>query len=246
MRAPQPSPALAVSLLASPAAAAPAPAAAPAATPAVAAVGPAPLLAATRTLRLGTVGEDVRALQRRLATLKYDVGPADGVFGSATRNAVMAFQKVHGLARDAVVGPITRARLASPSTPRPRYRRGGLWLEVNLTKQVMYAFQDGRIRLVINISSGNGQPYTVDGVTGIARTPRGSFHIQRYISGWRTSRLGVLWRPMYFYGGYAIHGSSSVPAYPASHGCIRTPVATQDRLIAAGILKIGRPLYVFD
>jgi lipoprotein-anchoring transpeptidase ErfK/SrfK len=110
---------------------------------------------------------------------------------------------------------------------------------------VIYVFHNGRIRLVVNISSGNGRRYTVDGVTGIGRTPRGSFRIQRYISGWRKSRLGLLWRPMYFYGGYAIHGSTSVPPYPASHGCIRTPMATQNRLIASGLLRIGRRLYVY-
>jgi lipoprotein-anchoring transpeptidase ErfK/SrfK len=28
----------------------------------------------------------------------------------------------------------------------------------------------------------------------------------------------------YFIGGYAIHGYVSVPAYPASHGCLRVPL----------------------
>jgi lipoprotein-anchoring transpeptidase ErfK/SrfK len=223
-----------------PALAAPA-AAAPKAAP-VAAV-----LAATkaRTLRQGMRGADVKTLQRRLAALKYDIGPANGVFGLETRNAVVAFQKVNGLGRDGVVGPKTRARLARPATPKPRYKRKGVSLEANLAKQVLYVFNNGKIRLVVNISSGNGRRYTVDGVTGVARTPRGRFRIQRYVPGWRKSRLGMLWRPMYFSGGYAVHGSSSVPPYPASHGCIRTPIATQNRLIASGLLKIGRPFYVF-
>jgi N-acetylmuramoyl-L-alanine amidase len=34
----------------------------------------------------------------------------------------------------------------------------------------------------------------------------------------------VLWYPMYFKGGFAIHGYPSVPAYPASHGCVRIPM----------------------
>jgi lipoprotein-anchoring transpeptidase ErfK/SrfK len=29
-----------------------------------------------------------------------------------------------------------------------------------------------------------------------------------------------MWRPNYFYGGYALHGSTSVPTYAASHGCV--------------------------
>ena len=35
---------------------------------------------------------------------------------------------------------------------------------------------------------------------------------------------GVLWYPMYFKGGFAIHGYPSVPAYPASRGCVRIPM----------------------
>jgi lipoprotein-anchoring transpeptidase ErfK/SrfK len=29
---------------------------------------------------------------------------------------------------------------------------------------------------------------------------------------------------MYFKGGFAIHGYPSVPAFPASHGCVRVPM----------------------
>ena len=41
------------------------------------------------------------------------------------------------------------------------------------------------------------------------------------ITGWHTSSLGRLYNAQYFIGGYAIHGSLSVPEQPASHGCIR-------------------------
>ena len=51
----------------------------------------------------------------------------------------------------------------------------------------------------------------------------GDFSLYRHVPGERVSYLGSLWKPWYFYGGYAIHGSSSVPAHPASHGCIRVP-----------------------
>ncbi|HUR48214.1 MAG TPA: L,D-transpeptidase, partial [Acidimicrobiales bacterium] len=57
-----------------------------------------------------------------------------------------------------------------------------------------------------------------------AVTPGGSFKITRRIPGWRTSRLGQLYNPLYFNGGIAIHGAPSVPAYPASHGCVRIPM----------------------
>jgi L,D-transpeptidase catalytic domain len=34
-----------------------------------------------------------------------------------------------------------------------------------------------------------------------------------------------VWMPLaqYFYGGYAMHEFAAVPAYPASHGCVRVP-----------------------
>ena len=55
-------------------------------------------------------------------------------------------------------------------------------------------------------------------------TPEGTFSIQRKVTGFDPSPLGTLYDPMYFTGGYAIHGNPSVPAYPASHGCVRIPM----------------------
>jgi lipoprotein-anchoring transpeptidase ErfK/SrfK len=38
------------------------------------------------------------------------------------------------------------------------------------------------------------------------------------------SPLGTLHDPLYFTGGYTIHGNPSVPPYPAGHGCVRIPM----------------------
>jgi N-acetylmuramoyl-L-alanine amidase len=201
---------------------------------------------APRTLRLGMSGADVTALQQKLISLKYwDLSKATGVFDKQTHHAVVAFQKHHGLGRDGIVGPITRGKLATPSTPRPRVARSGVYYwEINLTKQVMYSFYGSKVSRIINISSGSGQTYTTpSGGTARAITPTGTFRIQRKINGWRQSDLGLLYRPAYFIGGYAIHGSSSVPSYPASHGCVRTNLWTQDRIYDA--LIIGRLIYIY-
>lgn len=61
----------------------------------------------------GDRGEGVRWVQRRLHVQGFDPGPADGVFGPRTAEAVRTFQKAKGLEVDAVVGPITRAALHS-------------------------------------------------------------------------------------------------------------------------------------
>ena len=63
-------------------------------------------------------GPDVRAVQRRLATLGFDPGPIDGAYGPATERAVRTFQSSAGIEADGVVGPETRAALAR-AHPRP-------------------------------------------------------------------------------------------------------------------------------
>jgi len=198
---------------------------------------------APRTLRIGMKGPDVLALQQKLISHHYVPGQLNGVFGNSTFHAVVAFQKVHGIGRDGQVGPITRAKLARPVAPRLLQRRSGLYVEINLTTQVLVIGYNGAVFRILDVSTGNGQPYTVDGSTRIARTPVGNFRVLRKINAWRTSTLGQLYRPAYFYGGYAIHGSYSVPSYPASHGCVRVTIANMDRMYAS--LKIGTPVKVY-
>lgn len=199
--------------------------------------------ATPRVLRLGSRGADVLALERRLAGLHYDVGKVDSVFANSTFHGVIAFQKVNGLGRDGVVGPMTRAKLARPAAPRVIVRRSGSSLEINLSRQVMVYARGGRVIRIFDISSGSGRLYTVDGQTRRAVTPTGNFHVTRKINAWHTSKLGRLYRPAYFYGGYAVHGSWSVPAYPVSHGCVRVTIAVMDRLYNG--LPIGMPVKVY-
>jgi peptidoglycan hydrolase-like protein with peptidoglycan-binding domain len=194
-------------------------------------------------LRSGSQGRAVEALQRRLAELGYQVHEVDGQFGSETHHAVVAFQKVNRLGRDGVVGPLTRKALERPRVPGPRSRKAGFHVEADLTLQVVYLVKDGKIQEILDASSGSGQNYTVDGDVRVAVTPLGGFQIQRKIDAWRKSDLGLLYRPAYFTGGYALHGAPSVPAFPASHGCIRITTAAMDRLFDR--LPVGTPMLVY-
>jgi peptidoglycan hydrolase-like protein with peptidoglycan-binding domain len=194
-------------------------------------------------LRSGAEGRAVEALQRRLAELGYQVHEVDGQFGSETHHAVVAFQKVNRLDRDGVVGPVTRKALERPRVPRPRSRKAGFHVEADLTLQVVYLVKGGEIQEVLDASSGSGQNYTVHGDVRVAVTPLGNFQIQRKIDAWRKSDLGLLYRPAYFTGGYALHGAPSVPAFPASHGCIRITTAAMDRLFDR--LPVGTPMLVY-
>ncbi|WP_226781851.1 peptidoglycan recognition protein family protein [Oceaniglobus trochenteri] len=58
-------------------------------------------------LRAGDRGADVEMLQRELMSLGYRPGKLDGIFGSLTRAAVLAFQADNDLATDGIVGPVT-------------------------------------------------------------------------------------------------------------------------------------------
>lgn len=62
-------------------------------------------------LRYGNRGALVDFLQTALLRAGYAPGPADGVFGPRTQNAVIAFQRDRGLRPDGVVGPVTEQAL---------------------------------------------------------------------------------------------------------------------------------------
>ena len=72
---------------------------------------PEPTAAPARTLKKGMNGEDVRLLQYALIDLGYLTGNADGVFGSATEEALIRFQAVNSLQADGLAGARTQEKL---------------------------------------------------------------------------------------------------------------------------------------
>jgi hypothetical protein len=67
--------------------------------------------APAQTLSPGDTGEQVKTLQKALASLGYSAGKADGNYGPSTQSAVEQFQAANGLAADGVVGQQTLAAL---------------------------------------------------------------------------------------------------------------------------------------
>ncbi len=168
---------------------------------------------------------DVAALQTRLAELGYDPGPADGVFGARTASAVMAFQKVEGLTRDGKVGPEVMSALAGATAPSALVPDGeATRIEIDLSRQVLLFWKDGELATVLPTSTGNSEHYCVGRDCDVAVTPTGTYRVGRKYAGTEVGPLGALHYPMYFNGGIAVHGSPSVPAHPASHGCARIPM----------------------
>lgn len=165
-------------------------------------------------LRWGSTGAAVSSLEAKLSALRYDIGRADGVYDEALRDAVMAFQKAEWLVRDGVAGIAVWKRLETARIPAARYYTSSSHIEIDLSRQVLFLVSKGAVVKILPVSTGKSA----------TRTPAGSFHITRKLDYWRRSYLGLLYMPSYFYGGIAIHGSYSVPNYPASHGCVRIPV----------------------
>jgi peptidoglycan hydrolase-like protein with peptidoglycan-binding domain len=197
-------------------------------------------------LRPGTSGPRVMALQRRLSELGYWLGTPDGSYGDLTAQAVLAAQKAAGLGRDGVAGRKTLAALDAGTRPQPRSTSGHV-IEVDLAHQLLLVVDGGQVTRVLNTSTGSGAYYTAaDGHTAHATTPTGSFRAQWQIDAWHTSDLGRLYRPKFFHPrGIAVHGALSVPAYPASHGCVRVSVPAMDMLWGQNLMPIGTSVQVF-
>ena len=191
--------------------------------------------AARPKLRKGSRGSSVTTLQKRLHSLKYWCGSADGSFGHLTQQAVFALQKAAGLGRDGVVGPKTYAALDAGKIPSRRITSG----------QLLIATADGRLHYILNTSTGSGKRYYSGGRWKTATTPKGDFRMYSlYSSGWQSGPLGNLYRPGYYDRGWAIHGSNSIPSYPASHGCSRISVAAADMLWSRNWFRKGRRVLI--
>ncbi len=160
------------------------------------------------------VSQGVRGAQVRLVELGYLLrGDVDGQLGPATQAALLAFQKWEGLDRDGQLGPQTLGRLRTASRPRPVTRGGsGKRAEVLLDRQVALAIEDNQVVRAIHVSTG--KPSTP--------TPPGDFRVYQKIPRWWSTPFQewLLWASP-FSGGIAFHELAEVPAYPASHGCVR-------------------------
>ncbi|MEC4750436.1 L,D-transpeptidase family protein [Methylomicrobium sp. Wu6] len=201
-------------------------------------------------LKVGSRGEAVLALEKRLAELRYDVGAVDGRYDQQTWQGVVAFQKYAKLKRTGTYTLETQEALHAAILPEGLHPELGLpRIEIDIKRGILLFFDEQGLNRVIAVSTGSNRKYcetskkSGERICGVGHTPRGTFRIQYKISGWRESDLGKLYNPLYFKDGYAIHGSPSVPAYNVSHGCVRMSIATSEWFF--GTVKNGTPVIVF-
>lgn len=166
------------------------------------------------SLSTGSRGPSVRELETLLDEQHYALRGVDGFFGEDTRDAVVAFQKVHGLSRTGSVGPFFWRLLTASSTPAARFP--GDHIEVDKSRQVLFVVRGGQVVLTSHVSTG---------ATG--NTPVGRWHVYSKVPGWLPDGM---FDSSFFVGAFAIHGYPSVPFYPGSHGCVRVPVWLAPRI----------------
>ncbi len=160
----------------------------------------------------GQEGLHVQFLQRRLRDLRYLVGLSGRLDGS-TQRAIMAYRKVSGLPRNFRASRTIFERLADGRGRfRSKFPNHGKHVEADLSRQVLVLHdRKGRVFRILHTASG----------TSATPTVRGSYRV--YSKTWGVNSLGMV-HSVYFHRGYAIHGFASVPAGPASHGCLRIPI----------------------
>src|SRR5262245_33955863 len=190
--------------------------------------------AATKKVTNRVTRGEAKQAAVRLSEMGYGAG----------RNALIAFQKYEG--RKAT-GQLTRAdfeAIINASAPEAR-DAGYRHVEVDLDRQVLLVIDDdGAVKKVLPVSTGSNKHYHEKRMSGLAYTPRGRFKIYAKIAGWRKSPLGMLYYPNYFSDGLAIHGNSSVPDTPASHGCIRVPNSAAIDLYKR--MPVGTIVLIYD
>lgn len=185
----------------------------------------------------------MKEAERRLHDMGYWTGAVDGRLDTATKSALIAFQKWEGrpITGRLTVDELEAIRISSaPQAREPGYAH----VEVDIDRQVlMIVNDDGRVR-VLPTSTGTGKPYLDEGQTSIAYTPRGRFLVYNKLDGWENGQHSSAYYSNFISGSVAIHGYPTVPTQPASHGCIRIPLFAAREV--SKLMPLGTIVLVYD
>jgi hypothetical protein len=173
----------------------------------------------------------IRVAQIALKRLAF-VTPVNGRWDGATSRAAIAFRKTNGMARTG--GSISKKGFAMLLNGKGgfklKYPGSGKHVEADLSRQVLVLARNGKPERIYHTASGAPATPTVVG----------SFRFYRKSPG--TNAKGMV-HSSYFIRGYAIHGYSSVPTGPASHGCLRVPIPNARSIF--DWISLGDRIYVY-
>jgi lipoprotein-anchoring transpeptidase ErfK/SrfK len=200
-------------------------------------------------LELGAEGPAVERLQQALAEARLYPHEIDGTYGEATAAAVVAFHKLLGVERSDAWQPHDWLLLQDLPMPEiPKRGNEPTRIEVDIGNQLIYLIEDRNLTAIIPTSTAGAYSYysVRQGATVRAGTPRGDFELFRFDPGWRCDPVTgwCVYNYWAFTTYYGLHGYLSVPAYPASHGCVRLHTFNSDWLSER--FYIGMPVHVWD
>ena len=111
-------------------------------------------------LNVGSRGATVQDVQKKLVALGYNVGStgADGVFGNATKNAVIKFQKSVGISQDGIVGSVTLTKLNEAYNNRNKGQ--------SVTSTTSYTGKDYVRKAQVHMNNFAGAGLATDGLLG--------------------------------------------------------------------------------
>jgi hypothetical protein len=179
----------------------------------------------------GERGVKVLLLQRALAAQHYAT-PVTGYYDDGTARAVLAFRKTNDMSRDGyAIHEVYAKLLRNRGAFKLRYPKAGKHVEFDWSRQVLTLAQNGKPYRTYHTSSGKSSTPTVFG----------TYHFYLQTPG--TNAKGMV-DSNYFIGGYAIHGYPDVPAYPASHGCLRVPIPNAAQIF--NWVDIGDPIFLYE
>ena len=181
------------------------------------------------SLHKGDGGHDVAVFNDLLAKQGYATSHGKK-YTQFTAWGVLAFRKVHGMARtESATSGIFKTLAEGKGAYEVQHPGAGHHAEVSLAKQVLVLAEGDKPVLTFHISSG------------AMATPSdpGGYHVYRKDPGFNS--LGMYYSS-YYNKGEAVHGYHDVPTHPASHGCIRTEISQARQIY--NWLSIGTPVFV--
>lgn len=167
---------------------------------------------------------------RLLRRAGYHMGSVTDQADQSTGLAIMAMRKTLDFERSEEYDPdLFEILLKGRGGFEPLHREPGRHVEVDISRQVMALVEDGEATDVFHVS------------TGVYPTPTGEWSF--YSKGPGYNAKGMYYS-IYYDGNYATHGYSSVPIYPASHGCTRNPIPYS--VFIYNWIELGDTIYVYD
>lgn len=193
-----------------------------------------------------TYSQTVYDSQRIMKKFGIPGGPVDGYFGAQTARGLCAYRHIAGYApnRNNVSSTLYNSLKSYNSKyaylqqiPARAHNGQTTYLLAHKHCQVMFYVEKGYYKRVMPISTGKVGKDTPNGNFWLRGTQKGWSCSTLYPETCRTqtagrfaylSNYGNMYNKRWFTGAYLVHGSTSVPTYPASSGCIRVTVGDSD------------------